>query len=66
VVDGDGSPPPARQDHAVSGRGRVGKAAGEALSPGPSDEHLFRFGLELICEGVAALIARNQKKTERG
>jgi AcrR family transcriptional regulator len=46
--------------------GRVGKAAGEALAPGPSDEHLFRFGLELICEGVAALIARNQKKTERG
>jgi AcrR family transcriptional regulator len=45
--------------------GRVGKAAGEALAPGPSDEHLFRFGLELICEGVAALIARNQEKTER-
>jgi hypothetical protein len=37
--------------------GRVGKAAGEAMAPGPSDEYLFRFGLELICEGVAALIA---------
>lgn len=39
---------------------RVGKAAGQALAPGPSDEHLYRFGLDMICEAVAALIARNQ------
>jgi AcrR family transcriptional regulator len=44
--------------------GRVGKAAGEALAPGPSDEHLYLFGLDLICDAVAALVARNQSEKE--
>jgi AcrR family transcriptional regulator len=46
--------------------GRVGKAAGQALAPGPSDEHLFRFGLELICDAVDSFIARGQKVTSDG
>jgi AcrR family transcriptional regulator len=41
---------------------RVSKAAGQAMAPGPSDEHLYRVGLEMLCDSVAALIARHQKK----
>jgi AcrR family transcriptional regulator len=41
--------------------GRVGREAGQALAPGPSDEHLFRFGLNLICDAVDSLIASAQK-----
>jgi AcrR family transcriptional regulator len=45
---------------------RIGKAAGEALAPGPSAEHLFQFGLEVLCEAVAAMIARNQRIDSSG
>jgi hypothetical protein len=58
---------------AVALRGRMGsprrfleallnEGTGQAISPGASDEHLYRFGIEMICEAVAALIARNQRK----
>jgi AcrR family transcriptional regulator len=40
--------------------GRVGKAAGEALAPGPSHDHLYRFGLDVLCDAVDTLIARNR------
>lgn len=39
---------------------RVDNAAGEALAPGPSAGHLYRFGLDVICDAVAAMIARKR------
>jgi AcrR family transcriptional regulator len=42
---------------------RIGKAAGEAMAPGGSSaEHIYRFGLDVICQAVAAMIA--QKRNE--
>ncbi|HVZ33402.1 MAG TPA: TetR/AcrR family transcriptional regulator [Polyangiaceae bacterium] len=41
--------------------GRVGPAAGQALqASGGSPDHLFRFGLELLCDSVATLIERRR------
>jgi AcrR family transcriptional regulator len=36
---------------------RVGKAAGIAIQPDSSPEHMYRFGLDVICETVAALVS---------
>jgi AcrR family transcriptional regulator len=38
---------------------RVGQAAGEAIQPATTPEHMYHFGLEVICETVASMVARN-------
>jgi hypothetical protein len=38
---------------------RVGQAAGEAIQPATTPEHMYQFGLEVICETVASMVARN-------
>jgi len=45
---------------------RVGQAAGEAIQPASSHEHLYEFGLEMICETVTTLVARTKLASHVG
>ncbi|MEY4513299.1 MAG: hypothetical protein RLZZ450_5421 [Pseudomonadota bacterium] len=45
---------------------RVGQAAAEAMHPATSHEHMYTSGLDVICETVASMVARNKLASHVG
>lgn len=45
---------------------RVGQAASEAMQPASTHEHLYEFGLEMLCETVTTLVARTKLASHVG